>query len=117
MLEAAGQLLNSGCCCDLRWRHLQSSHFLEEESWERWEGLERTQGNEEDFSGRAQRIGKAEDRGGKSAHRKMQSERGGDIWENIEGEEDQALSWEVWGQAGKAVKGKGKAPWVWGSSS
>lgn len=74
VLEAAGRLLNSGCCCDLRWRHLQSWHFLEEKSWERWEGLERTQGNEEDFSGRAQRIGKAEDRGGKSTHWKMQSE-------------------------------------------
>lgn len=36
-----------------------------------WEG---TEGNEEDFSGRAQRIGKADGDGGKSTHWKMQSE-------------------------------------------
>lgn len=101
MLEAAGRLLNSGCCCDLRWRHLQSWCFLEEESWERWEGLERTQGNEGDFSGRAQRIGKAEDRGGKSAHWKMQNE--------LE-RRGSSLSQEGWGQAERAVKGKKKAP-------
>lgn len=48
--------------------------LLEEVNWERWEGLERTEGNEEDFSGRAQRIGKAEDRGGKNPQWKMQKE-------------------------------------------